>query len=878
VEYKSKNRNEILEELDVDSNQGLSEDQVEEHRKKYGSNEFEEEEETSLFSKIIEQFKEIMNIILLFAGFLSLYIAFSNPEQGYSEPIVIFVIIFINIAITIYQENQAENALEALKNISTPETRVLREGEAKNIPSSEVVQGDIVMLQAGQGISADVRLLEANSLQTEETALTGESVPVDKDSNSEAAEDDQIGDIAHTAFSGTTVTNGNAKGVVVAVGMDSEMGNIAGLLGGNERQSTPLQQRISRLAKRLAGLAFVAGIVIFAINYFTTDITLLNNLMTAVSLAIAAVPETLPVIVSLTLAYGVQNMAGKHAIIRNMPAVETLGSASVVASDKTGTLTKNEMTIQRIWNASNHPKKAEEEYDEKEKWMMKMLALASNAKSYREEGELKVEGDPTEQAIIQLVETKGWSVEDLNEKFPRVKEFPFDSTKKRMTTVHQNGDKYLVLSKGAFESITNTANLPSDITTNDLEEINEQFANQALRVLAVAYKELDELPSEEMTQEEVEENMTFSGMIGMIDPPREESRQSVREAINAGIHPIMITGDHSVTATAIAKDIGIADEKTKTITGNELQELSDEELNEHIEEYAVYARVSPEDKIRILEAWQEKGEVVAMTGDGVNDAPSLESADVGTAMGENGTEVAKNASDMILTDDNFDTIIHAIEEGRRAYNNIRKTVYLLLSANIAEVLLMLAATILGWGIPLMPIHLLFINVIGDGLPGFGLSREKADADVMKQEPIDRDESIFARGGYAVTGVGAITLLIVSLSAFYLGTQFQLASGITPSLEVGQTMAFLTLSWGSAVNIFVIRSRQSVFKIGLTSNKTIFWSTLLSLFLTAIIVVVPFLAEVFAFAELSLLHWAIAALLSLVIIATIEVYKYFFIDV
>lgn len=873
MEQRTKSIEEIREELEVDVDNGLTTEQAEEHREKYGNNEFDEEEKSSLLSKIADQFKEVMNIILLFAGFLSLYIAISDPTHGYAETIVIFLIIIINIALTIYQENKAENALDALKDISSPQARVIRDGQEQKIESAEIVQGDILMLDAGEAVPADARLIEANNLQAEESSLTGESVPADKDPDAGVEENASIGDVLHTVFSGTSITNGNAKAVVVGVGMDSEMGSIAGLLTGNDGAKTPLQKRIDRLAKILAVLAIISGAIIFAINFITSDISFLDNLMLAVSLGIAAVPETLPVIVTLSLAYGVQNMAEKHAIIRNIPAVETLGSASIIASDKTGTLTQNKMTVQKLWSDTHDVTDAEDEFNEDEEWTLKMLSLASNAQPREEDGELKVSGNPTEAAIIYLLEQKGWSLKEVKEDYPRVHEFPFDSDRKQMTTIHEYGDEYLVISKGAVERISDNLKPKAIEGEHNPQEIHDNFAEEALRVLAVSYKMIDEIPENvDEKRDEMESEMIFSGMVGMIDPPREESIQSVKEAISAGIRPIMITGDHAVTATAIAKQIGIADEDTKTLTGTELQEMSDEELNNYIEDYAVYARVSPEDKIRIVEAWQNKDEVVAMTGDGVNDAPSLQAADVGTAMGENGTEVAKNASDMILTDDNFATIVQAVEEGRRVYGNIKKTVYFLLSANIAEIFIMLITAIIGWGTPLLPIHLLFINVIADGIPGFGLSAERAEEDIMDQDPVPRNESIFVGGGYRRIGTAAPVFIIITLIAFYLGGNVQFGS-IAPSLEVAQTMAFLTLSWSSVLHILVVRRHASIFKAGITENKTIFWTTLLAVVLTAALVAIPPLASIFSLVEISMTHWIIAAVLSLMIIVVVEIEKY-----
>lgn len=871
MKYKTENINQIVQDLKTNEEKGLSVEQAEKNREEYGKNAFEESEKISLFTRIKDQFKDVMNLILLFAGFLSLYISFSDPSHGFAEPIVIFVIIFINVTISIYQEGKAEDALESLKGMSSPVARVIRDGKEQEIDAEEVVQGDLLLLEAGDGVNADIRLIEANNLQIDESSLTGESVPVDKDPDAEVAEDASTGDIGHTAFSGTVVTSGNGKGVVVGVGMDSAMGSIAGLLGDASDSKTPLQKRIDSLAKKLAVIAFIAAAIIFALNYFTSDISFLDNLMTAVSLAIAAVPETLPVIVTLSLAVGVQNMVTRNAIIRNMPAVETLGSASVIASDKTGTLTENKMTIQKLWAVSHEPTDAKSEFNEDEEWLLKMMGLASNAELKEKDDETVVSGDPTEAAIIQLLEDKGWSKEELVGKYKRVHEIPFDSTKKRMTTVHEYEDKYLVITKGAFDRIPLEEGAVEEEHDQNPNTIHDSFAEEALRIIGVSYKFMDQVP-ENPDPDELETGMTFAGIVGMIDPPREESKQAVKEARNAGIRPIMITGDHALTATAIAKEIDIFREGDKALTGAEMGELSDEELSEHIEEYSVYARVSPEDKIRIVEAWQKKGEVVAMTGDGVNDAPSLQAADVGTAMGENGTEVAKNASDMILTDDNFATIVHAVEEGRRVYENIKKTVYYLLAANVAEILIMLIAVIIGWGTPLTSIQLLFINVIADGIPGFGLSREKAEPDIMEREPTDKNESIFAGGGYRRIAIAATTFTIISLIGFYIGANVSLNDSIAPSHDVAQTMAFLVLGWSSVIHILVVRTHESIFKVGIMENKSIFWTTLFSLFMTTIVAAVPFLADIFNLVVLSWEYWAIAAALALMIIVVVEIEK------
>ncbi|MBM6614749.1 calcium-translocating P-type ATPase, PMCA-type [Desemzia sp. RIT804] len=872
MNYKTEKLEEIAEELKGDLEKGLTAQQVEDNRKKYGANEFEESEKKTLFSRILEQLKEVMNLILLFAGFLSLYISFSDPSHGFSEPIVIFIIIFINMSISIYQEGKAEDALDSLKDLSSPVSKVIREGKEQEIDAAEVVQGDIFLLKAGDKVDADIRLIEANNLQLDEASLTGESVPVDKDPDADVEEDAATGDVLNTAFSGTVVTNGNGKGIVVGVGMDSAMGSIAELLGDTTKSKTPLQKRIDKLAKKLAVLAFIAGAIIFGLNYFTSDISVLDNLMTAVSLAIAAVPETLPVIVTLSLAYGVTNMVERNAIIRNMPAVETLGSASVIASDKTGTLTKNQMTIQKIWAVSHEPKDAEEEFNEDEEWLIKMMGLASNAQIKETEEEDKtISGDPTEAAIVNLLEKKEWPKEQIDKEYTRVFEIPFDSDRKRMTTIHEYDDKYVVITKGAFDRIPLDESHVESEHDQKASDIHDSFAQEALRIIGVSYKFMDSKP-ENPDADELEQDMTFAGIVGMIDPPREESKQAVKEAREAGIRPIMITGDHAVTATAIAKEIDIFREGDKTITGAEMEELSEEEINQQIEDFSVYARVSPEDKIRIVEAWQNKGEVVAMTGDGVNDAPSLQAADVGTAMGENGTEVAKNASDMILTDDNFATIVHAIEEGRRVYDNIKKTIYYLLSANVAEILIMLIAVLIGWGTPLTSIQLLFINVIADGIPGFGLSREKAESDIMKREPVSKNESIFANGGYRRISIAALTFTVISLIGFYVGEHIALSESIEPSTEVAQTLTFLILGWSSVIHIFVARTNSSIFKVGITENKTVFWTTVFSFVATTVVAAVPFLATIFNLVTLSWEYWLLTAVLSFMIIVVVEIEK------
>ena len=852
---------------------GLTTSQVDENRKMFGENTFEEQKKETMFQKICHQVMEIMNVILLFTAALSFYLSLQDPNEGYIKSIVIFSIVVINIAVSIFQEGRAENALAALKKLSSPSSTVIREGNTMTIPSNEIVNGDLLVLSTGDQIGADVRLLSSNSLQIDESSLTGESIAIDKNASSSIEENAPLGDQLNMAFSGTNVLNGNGIGIVVGVGMDSQMGQIARLLKGQSREKTPLQKRIDALAKKLAALAFLSGALIFFINYYNGSVPLFENLMTAVVLGVAAVPETLPVIVTLSLIYGVENMANKKAIIRNIPAVETLGSATVIASDKTGTLTQNRMAIQRLWVVGSTPKNTAEmtEWNTSETELLNYFSLASNATATKEdENNWVVHGDPTETAIIDLLLQRKRSKEALEQQYERVLEIPFDSSRKKMTTVHKYNDKYIVLTKGAFDGLIQEVENEQELAASNVHAIHDSFAEDALRVLALSYKFVDTIPSEE-EYEELERNQTFYGIIGIIDPPRPETKASVAIAQKAGIKTIMITGDHVLTAKAIAQELNIFQEGDLAITGAELAAIDKEELAANIEKYTVYARVSPEDKIEIVQAWQAKGHVVAMTGDGVNDAPSLKAADVGTAMGIAGTEVAKSASDIILADDNFTTIVNAVSEGRRVYGNIKKTIYYLLSANVAEIIIMLLAAIIGWGIPLTGVQLLFINVLADGIPGFGLSREKAEEGIMEAAPIETNESLFSRGGYRRIFTAATSFTIVSLFAYYLGA-FMTIDGVAPSASLGQTMTFLVLSLSSTVHIFVARSNAPIYKSKVRENPMIFVTGIFSILLTIVVALVPMLQTIVGIVPLGLIHWIIVILLSSLIIVVIEIEK------
>ncbi|MGF1983213.1 cation-translocating P-type ATPase [Lactococcus taiwanensis] len=886
MKYRTASLEQIKKYYQLETDNGLSPSQIKASREKYGHNDFSTKAGPNLFQKILHHLLEVMNIILLLVGGLSAYLA-AISNGNYTKTVVVLLIVIINVVVSVFQESRAENALAALKKLASPTSTVLRSGKIQTIASNELVCGDIIELSAGVQVGADIRLLTSNSLQIDESSLTGESEPIDKNAEVEISTDVPLGDQLNMVFSGTNVLNGTGRGIVVAVGKQSQMGQIATLIGEQVKGKTPLQKRIDKLAKRLAIIAFAAGVLIFIINLFYGNVPLVDNLMTAVVLGVAAVPETLPVIVTLSLIYGVENMAQKKAIIRNIPAVETLGNATVIASDKTGTLTQNQMTIQKIW-LSGQKVWSEGHLSDHEVTLLQNFAYASNATAQFHDGSWEIHGDPTEAAIIRFLIKHDLYHPENSPK--RIIELPFDSTRKKMSVViphPKTPGRYMVLTKGAFDRlaptsqhqphhpqilhIDGTAALqsdPEDALLLEAENIHDDFAANALRVLALSHKDLDEIPKD---LSNLEENLNFLGIVGMIDPPRDESKAAVQEARTAGIKPIMITGDHALTAKAIAKQIDIFREGDRVVDGPTLSQMSNEELNTEIEKISVYARVSPEDKLRIVKAWQEKGQIVAMTGDGVNDAPSLRAADVGTAMGIAGTEVAKSASDIVLADDNFATIVAAIREGRRVYTNIKKTIYYLLSANVAEILTMLIGAIVGWGLPFTGIQLLYINVLADGIPGFGLSREKADSHLMEQPPIGVKESIFSRGVSQRIAICATAFIFTALTGFYIGKFIEIG-GLTPHHQLGQTMAFVILTIASTINVYNARSNESLFKRGITTNKTIFGTTLLSLAITIIFTNTPLLMNILEIVPLSLTHWLIAITLALIPTLVIEVTK------
>ena len=856
----------IFQKFGTNPDKGLTSGQVAEIQKEKGFNKFDEEKKETVFQKILHQLKDLTTLILMSAVAISTFLAISEGH-GYAEPIVIMAIVIINTVIAVYQEMNAEEALAALKKMHAQMTVVIRNGQKMSIDATELVPGDIIVLEAGDMIPADARLVNSANLSVEESALTGESVPVQKDANAVISDNAPLGDHFNMLFSGCMVTNGRAEAVVVETGMNTEMGKIAGLLSGAERIKTPLQKRLIKFAKFLTIIAVSASILIFTILFLRGE-PIGEVLMNAVALLVAAVPETLYVIVTITLAFGVGVMAKKHAIIRKIPAVETIGNATVICSDKTGTLTMNKMTVMQVWAAGCQPVNAEDEFGADEMRLVEMMSLASNAAITTVDDEEREIGDPTETAIVRLLHNKQTTKESLDAKYPKVHEIPFESERKLMTTIHETEDgRYISITKGAFDRI------PIDEASISLDtamRIHDDFADHALRVIAVGYKYYDTLP-QNLDVNELESNLTFAGFVGMIDPPRPESIEAVRIAKEAGIRTVMITGDHAITASAIAREIGILCEGDKVITGVELNKLSQEDLINRVKEYSVYARVSPEDKIRIVQAWQAHREVVAMTGDGVNDAPALKAADVGIAMGS-GTDVSKSASDIILADDNYATIVSAVKEGRRVYDNIRKALFSLLSDNFAEIIVILFAVIVGWGAPFVAIQLLFINVIADGVPDMFFIKEPAEQDIMRRPPANKDGNLFADGLGRRTGMMSLVLTVVTLIAFYVG------KFVMPGEDAhmtGQTMAFIVNAWSSVINSYNIRSyKKSLFTIGFKSNRALSHSIQGSIVLTVLVATIPPLASVFRCVPLTLTHWIILAGLGVFPLIVGETHKAF----
>ena len=787
--------------------------------------------------------------------------------EGLTDTIIILIVVILNAIIGVIQENKAEKSLEALKKLSNHVAKVIRNGKIEIVESRQLVPGDIVVLDTGDYVPADLRIIESVNLKSQESALTGESVPVEKSSDAIEDKNIGIGDRTNMLFSSSLITYGRGKGIVVETGMNTEVGKIAGIINETENTQTPLQLKLNKLGKILGIAALIICVIIFVIGLLYGKEPI-HMFMTAVSLAVAAIPEGLPAVSTIVLAIGVQRMVKKNAIIKNLPSVETLGSSSVICSDKTGTLTQNKMTVEMVFYNNNLTKVSEINDKSKEFELLIDSGVLCNDTKIGEDK--KLTGDPTETALVDLAYKIDKDAKNIMDTHKRVGEIPFDSERKLMTTVNEYNGKYIVFTKGAVDelmkrciSYTLDGNIKNDLQEyrKKVSENNMLMANNALRVLGFAYKELNTIPNEEEIKE-LEKDLIFIGMVGMIDPPREEAKEAVKKCKTAGIKPIMITGDHKLTATAIAKQLGILENDTEAITGAELEQMPQSELEKNIENYSVYARVSPEHKVRIVKAWQKKGNVVAMTGDGVNDAPALKTADIGCAMGVVGTDVAKEAADVILTDDNFATVVSAVEEGRRIYNNILKAIQYLLSSNVGEIITLFVAILITpilastFGItdisnlaPLLPIHILWINLVTDSLQALALAVDPPEKNIMNKKPKKAGSSIFTKGMIWRVIYQGIMIGTITLIAYCIGLA-------TPNqtehmrLEIAQTMAFTVLAFSQLVHVFNIRDNKlSIFKTGIFDNKKLILATIASAIMMFIILFVPALRNIFSIVEL-----------------------------
>lgn len=836
---------------------GLPQEQVDDRQQEYGKNVFETKKKTSLVRRILHQLRDVSTIVLLVAAALSFLLAFKEGS-GFIEPIVILAIVILNVTLAITQEGKAEKALESLAEMNSPTCTVFRDDIRKTIDTSEIVIGDIIILETGSIVPADARLIESFGLSCDESSLTGESEPAEKDATISISGTASVGDQNNMVFSGCIVSTGHGTAIVSATGMNTQMGQIASHLHNTETLKTPLQLRLDSLGRIISWIAIASALFLLAIGLRGgTDFG--TMIMIAISMAVAAVPETLSLIVTLSLTNGVQKMVTKNALIRKLSAVETLGNTSVICSDKTGTLTQNRMTIKQLWRYGTPQISGDDNFGRKEEELLTMLALASNATiDKNEEGKTEYIGNATEVAIMQLLSKKGLEKSSLEERYPKVAEIPFSSERKRMSVVLKETNGYLIITKGALDRLP-LEEMPNQ-KQQEIMAVHDSYAKKALRVIAVAIRYVKKLP-DESELEKLEQNMSFVGLIGLIDPPRPQAAEAIEKAKKAGIQTVMITGDHATTASAIAEEIGILSEGKKVLTGSELSHMSEQELNDTVKNYAVYARVSPEDKIRIVKAWQENGDVVAMTGDGVNDAPALKAADVGISMGITGTEVAKNASDMVLTDDNFATIVEAVSVGRNVYENIKKTICFLLVCNLSEIVIMLFAQMAGWGIVLTPIMLLLINLLGDGIPGLQLAKEVSDEDIMAKKPVKRNQGLFTADMLRLILRQTVSCSVVSLLAFYIGSFVDVSNIMSASLDIGQTMAFLTIGWTSILHIFNVRSKKSVFETKLSNNKPLTTSAIAMIVVFGLLVATP-IGNIFGLTPIGFVHWLIVIVLSI----------------
>lgn len=859
--WYTKELNQVFNELNTRQG-GLTEDEANKRLEKYGANNLKEKKKESLFIKFIKQFNDFMIIVLIIAAIISAIVAKTNGSGDYIDSIIIIAIVIFNAIMGLIQEEKAEKSLEALKKMSAPNAKVRRNGKIQEIEASQVVPGDVVILEAGNYVPADCRLIDSYNLQIEESSLTGETLPTSKQADVILNANTAIGDLKNMAFATTIVVNGHAEAVVVETGMNTKVGQIAGMIIENESPETPLQKKLGEVGKTLAITCMIICGLIFLIGIWK-QIPITEMFMTSVGLAVAAIPEGLPAIVTIMLSIGVTKMAKKNSIIRKLPAVETLGCSSVICSDKTGTLTQNKMTVTQIRNAVGLVKNNDRRF---------ILELGTMCTDTIESQE--VIGEATEVAITNAAVEINLRKRDLYYQMQRINEISFDSKRKMMTTIHKIGSKYRIITKGAPDVLIKRCSKyyqsgriePIFSKRDALQEQNQIMAEDALRVIAIAYKDVEKLPRE-INSETIENELTFVGLIGMIDPPREGVKEAVKTCRKAGIKTVMITGDHLQTAKAIAKELGILRKGDLAINGETLEKMSQQELERNIMRYSVFARVSPEHKVRIVKAFQSTGAVVAMTGDGVNDAPALKNADIGIAMGKGGTDVAKNASDMVLTDDNFVTIVEAVKQGRNIYDNIKKAVHFLLATNIGEIVAIFVGLLLGIKSPLLAIQLLWVNLVTDSLPAIALGLEKAENNIMNRLPRNPRKSLFADGLWGKITTEGVMIGVLTLVAFSIGNNLY-------SIEVGRTMAFLSLGILELVHSFNIKGEESILKTGLFENRYLVGAFVLGTLLQVVVVVISPLAQIFDVVPLNSVQWLMTAIISILPVVIVELQKKF----
>ena len=850
--WHSSSVEEVSKKLKTNINIGLSEEEAQKRFERYGPNNLKEKKKESIFVKFIKQFNDFMIITLIIAAIISAVVSKLNGEADYIDSIIIVAIVIFNAIMGLVQEQKAEKSLEALKKMSAPNAKVRRNGRVQEIDATMVVPGDIVILEAGNYVPADCRLINSYNLKIEESALTGETIPSLKDSSKILKENTAMGDLCNMVFATTIVVNGHGEAIVVETGMNTRVGKIAGMIIEDESPETPIQKKLAEVGKILAIACIIICVLIFVIGIFK-KIPIIEMFMTSVGLAVAAIPEGLPAIVTIMLSIGVTKMAKKNSIIRKLPAVETLGSSSVICSDKTGTLTQNKMTVTEVRNCFGRANSNER------KFIFELGTMCTDTTEERINGKLGFVGEATEVAISNAAMEEGVSKSFLYDEMKRINDIPFDSKRKMMTTIHKYGNRYRIITKGAPDVLLKRCSncysggqiVPIFSKKDDINEQNNQMAEKALRVIAVAYKDVEKLPE----MQDVEKDLIFCGLIGMIDPPREGVKEAVRTCRRAGIKTVMITGDHLQTAKAIAKELGILKRGDLAIDGETLERMSQHELEQNIMDYSVFARVSPEHKVRIVKAFQSTGAVVAMTGDGVNDAPALKNADIGIAMGKGGTDVAKNAADMILLDDNFVTIVEAVKQGRNIYDNIKKAIHFLISTNIGEIVTIFFGLVLGIKSPLLAIQLLWINLVTDSLPAIALGLEKEEENIMSRLPRNPKKNLFADGLWWKIIIEGAMLGMFTLLAFSIGNRLY-------SVEVGRTMAFLALGILELVHSFNIKSEESIFKIGVFENKYLIGALVLGVILQVIVVVVSPLAQIFSLVPLTGIQWLYTVLIAI----------------